>query len=47
MQAIECYNNAIVTAFRDDRNEVLYDLAVANDEAGHYDMSWQSGVIGV
>ena len=39
MQAIECYNNAIVTAFRDDHNEVYYDLAVANDEAGHYELA--------
>ena len=37
MQAIECYNNAIVTAFRDDRNEVYYDLAVAYHDAGRYD----------
>ena len=39
MQAIECYNNAIVTAFRDDHNEVYYDLAVVNDEAGHYELA--------
>ena len=39
MQAIEYYNNAIVTAFRDDRNEVYYDLAVAYHDAGRYELA--------
>lgn len=36
-EAIECYHNAIVT----DRkyNEVYYDLALANDEAGNYELA--------
>ena len=45
MRAIECYNNAIVTAFRDDHNEMYYDLAVAYHDAGRYELAiWHIGV---
>ena len=39
MRAIECYNNAIVTALRDDYNEMYYDLAVAYHDAGRYELA--------
>ena len=35
--AIECYHNAIVTDSKYD--EVYYDLALANDEAGNYELA--------
>ena len=36
-EAIECYHNAIVTDPK--YNEVYYDLALANDEAGNYELA--------
>ncbi len=39
MRAIECYNNAIATSFRDDHNEMYYDLAVAYHDAGRYELA--------
>lgn len=39
MRAIECYNNAIVTALKDDHNEMYYDLAVAYHDAGRYELA--------
>ena len=36
-KAIECYHNAIVTDPK--YNEVYYDLAVANDEVGNYELA--------
>ena len=39
LRAIECYNNAIVTALKDDDNEMYYDLAVAYHDAGRYELA--------
>ena len=39
MRAIKCYNNAIVTALKDDHNEMYYDLAVAYHDAGRYELA--------
>ena len=39
MRAIECYNNAIVTALKDDHYEMYYDLAVAYHDAGRYKLA--------
>ena len=37
IQAIECYHSAMMADSSDDA--VYYDLAVANDEAGHYELA--------